>query len=111
MRESTDLVESARSLGLRSMPVASIESGWAALSFSPDDARMFLNIVTPLPQSEDDGLALRIMGRPQDLTQDDEPWRFECLAGDAPDGGWGLRIIINVPPADVGEVAARLTRR
>ena len=71
------------------------------------DLERFLDIIVGHPFSPDDGLALRVIGRGQDLGPSDEPWMFELVPTPV-DAGFEFRAIANIPHDDVAGVVARL---
>jgi len=102
------IVTALRDRGIRASRGASLPGFAAALSMSLVDLERFLDIIVQRPLSRDDGLAMRIIGRGQDLTPTDQPWKFELVPGIS-DAGFEFHVIANIPDDDVVEVLHRLT--
>jgi hypothetical protein len=75
----------------------------------------FLDAKVPAPLDVDDDLTRHLVGRPQDMTADEEPWVFEGSVYVTPDnlvslgaGALELHVIVNIPIADLPEVVRRL---
>jgi len=69
----------------------------------------FLDTIIDRPIT-DDGLAMRIFGRPQDLTFSDRPWRFDLMPGITEADLIKMHVIANIPMEDIDEVLTRLQR-
>jgi hypothetical protein len=91
------------------MNVAPIEDGFVSISMTTYSVQEFLIALAPGPIDGSDEMALRICGRPQDLTVDDEAWQFEAsVYPPGQDSGLELFITVNIPEDDVPEVVRRL---
>ena len=108
--ELSELQEVLEARGIQTMRAVPTDRRLVALSMSTYSVQEFLNAIAPGPIEGDDFEA-RIVGRPQDLTVDQEPWRFEVVPSvrDA-ESGIQLHVIVNMPASDVGEVLRRLGR-
>lgn len=73
-----------------------------------DELERFLDTIIQRPITEDDGLAMRIFGRPQDLTAADTPWRFDLVPGLSQSDLIRMHVYVNIPEQDIDDVLARL---
>lgn len=103
-----DVIAALRMRQIRARQATPLPGFAVALSMSVVDLERFLDIIVKRPMSGDDALAMRIIGRSQDLTPTDEPWKFELVPGIS-DAGFEFRVIANVPDDDVIDVLYRLT--
>lgn len=72
-------------------------------------AQEFLNAIAPGPVDADDRVMLRALGRGQNLTKDDDPWRFDAVPTvRGRESGLELTITVTIPVSDVAEAAARV---
>jgi hypothetical protein len=102
------LIEELRRRGFRVMATAGLHEGTVGVNLSVTEAEMFLRTVVPT-KSRDDYIALRIIGRPQDLDVDHyEPWRFELVPSLESDRGLTLECVISIPVDVLPRVLARL---
>ena len=86
------------------------------LSMRATAAQRFLEALVPA-LDRDDELWVRMVGRPQDLTVDQEPWKWVAALQDGDErlqsfgaAALELRITVCIPYDDLGEVVARLER-
>jgi hypothetical protein len=101
------IVAAARERRIRIMAVAGGPDAFdgAEISLGVFDLERFLDIVSPPPLQE--GIVNRIIGRPQDMTADDEPWQYDLMPGYG-ESGFQFHAIVRIPRADVPEVLERL---
>lgn len=106
--ETGSVVDALRTRRIHAWRVSALEPDrYVTVSMSASDAERFIDILIE-PLRADDEFAMRIFGRPQDLTVSDEPWKFEVTPGITDQDLAKLHVYVSIPLDDVDEALARL---
>lgn len=106
VRDLVDALRARRIPAMQSVPAPGSDA--VTVSMAVDLLERFLDTIISRPITEEDGLAMRIFGRPQDLTAADEAWTYDLRPSLSQSDLIRMHVYVNIPADDVDEVVARL---